>query len=95
LRLQRPHLPCVDGSRPALAEDASGLRFRDPLKLPLSAQVRLKLRKHPSMSRKHFPAAVLVSMGFSAALKRSPAGSHGPHDVLKVADACVPADQSG
>jgi hypothetical protein len=41
----------------------------------------------PSMSRKHLPAAVLVSMDCSVALRDSAARLHGANDILHVADA--------
>jgi hypothetical protein len=39
------------------------------------------------MSRKHFPAAVPVSIGCSVGLQGRATGLQSPHDVLQVTDA--------
>jgi hypothetical protein len=71
LRFQFTHPDRVYRGQPALV-DARGLGLGDPLKLALPAQVRLKLREHSQLSRKYFPAAVLVSIGCSVALREAP-----------------------
>jgi hypothetical protein len=50
----------------------TGLGVRNTLKLPLPAQIGLEFGKHTSMSRKHIPVVVPVSMGCSVALKDAP-----------------------
>jgi len=72
--------PCafndVDRGRPAVA-DARGHRRRLQL-----GDARIELSKYPDMSRKHLPAAVLVLIGCSMALKRGALCPHGSNDVL-------------
>jgi hypothetical protein len=54
------------GKRPVLLIDKAGRPFRlglrDTLQLPFLPQVRFELAKDASMSRKHLPVAVLVSI---------------------------------
>jgi hypothetical protein len=71
LRLQLTHPGLVYRCRAALV-DASGLGLRDALKLSLATKVLSNSANTPSMSRKHLPAAVLVSIGCSVALSAAP-----------------------
>ena len=63
-----------------------GLGLGDTFKLTLAPQVGSNSAKTPSISRKHFPAAVLVSIGCSVALRLRALGLKGADDVLQIAD---------
>jgi hypothetical protein len=52
--------------------DSRSLGLGDALKLALAPQVRLEFREDAQHSRKHLPAAVLVSIGCSVAFIDAP-----------------------
>jgi hypothetical protein len=62
----------------------SHISLRDPFELPLR---RRFVSNTPSMSRKHLPAAVLVSIGRLTRLQGCPTGPDRADDVLQVPDA--------
>ena len=66
LRLEFLHLGLINRRLPTPV-DACRLGFGDTLKLSLAPQVGLELGE-----RKHFPAAVLVSIGCAVALRVAP-----------------------
>ena len=57
---------------PCVLVDSARLRIRYSFELALAAQVDFELCEHASISRKHLPAAVLVSIGCSVAFKAAP-----------------------
>ena len=62
------HLSRIDRNQAPLV-DASSLGLRDALHLPFFAQVGFDSAKTPSISRKHLPVAVPVSIGCFVAFR--------------------------
>jgi hypothetical protein len=69
--MQLSHLGLVYRGWTALV-DASGLRLGDTLELALLARLVSNSANTPNISRKHLPAAVLVSIGCSVAFRVAP-----------------------
>jgi hypothetical protein len=94
LSLQTPYLDRVNAWL-APTIDARCLGLGDAFRLPLAPWLVSNSANTPSISRKHLPAAVLVSIGCSMAFSAAPFAFSAPDDVLEVANAAREAVDAG